>query len=260
MMFQMENETVRDWFLESFPSAPCGENFVSTVGSEPYMIGDFDDLMRAGGLEVFNIFDETDVLVIGREAWDEEELNTLLDRRDGKQLRVYSQEMFLGYWVSGRDPFEDEEVARAFGEGHPALEYLSSVGFDWPSTYVSLGDSSGFFADEELVKIGLLRHMGYRVGERGVEAPGRRLILEKVFKYRLPVTNLPGWYVEQWGSPKSRERLKKMADSLAAFYRREKKLGHEVAASDYEDDLEWLYENFYRGRFRFRWPQYAFDR
>jgi len=91
----------QNWFLESFPSAPCRENFISTVGLEPFPEDDFDDLLRSGGLEVFNIHDETDVLIIGREGWDEENLNILLDRREGQQLKVYSQEMFwhIGYLV-----------------------------------------------------------------------------------------------------------------------------------------------------------------
>lgn len=108
----------------------------------------------------------------------------------------------------------------------------------------------------ELVKFGPLRLMGYKVGERGLSPAQRRAILEKVFKSRLPELDLPDWYIKEWGSPNSRERLKKMANSLAAFYRRERKPNHLTAASDYEEDLEWLHEKFYsRGRFRFRWPQ-----
>jgi hypothetical protein len=255
MLIQLDNEILKDWFLESFPDAPCEENSVSTVGSEPYPNAEFDELLRSGGLEIFNIDDQTDVLIVGREEWDEKSLNDLLDMREGQLLKVYSQEMFLAYWITGRDPFENEDVARAFGKGHPALEYLSNIGFDWPSTHVSFGSGDGEFTGE-LLKIGLLSSMGYRVGQtRGLLTGQRRAILERVFKYELPNTNLPRWYVEQWGNPKSGERLKKIADSLAAFYQREKKKNHNAAASDYEEDLEWLYENFYRGRFMFRWPQ-----
>jgi hypothetical protein len=240
MLIHLDNEIQKNWFLESFPVAPYAENSVSTVGSEPYPEAEFDELLCSGGLEVCSIYDEADVLIIGREEWDEEDLNDLLDRREGQSLKVYSQEMFLAYWITGRDPFEDEDVARAFGEGHPALEYLSNVGFDWPSIYVNFYSGDGGFA-AELLKMGLLSQMGYRVGQtRGLRPVERRAILETVFKYELPNTNLPRWYVEEWGYPKSKERLKKMADSLAAFCRREKKRNHNVAASDYEEDLKWL--------------------
>jgi hypothetical protein len=255
MLIHFDCEIQKNWFLESFPLPPYAEQSVSTVGSGPYPEAEFDELLESGGLDVSIIHDETDVLIIGWEEWDAEDLNVLLDRREGQPLKVYSQEMFLAYWMSGRDPFEDEDVARAFGEGHPALEYLSNVGFDWPSIYVNFNTGDGEFT-AELLKMGLLSQMGYRVGQsRGLQPVQRRAILEAVFKYELPNTNLPRWYVEEWGTPKSKERLKKMADSLAAFCRREKKRNHNVAASDYEEDLKWLHDNFYRGRIRFRWPE-----
>ena len=160
----------------------------------------------------------------------------------------------MSYWACGQDPFENQEILEIFREDHPALEFLSHTGFDWPSMYVSLGSGGEFTG--ELVEVGPLRLMGYKVGERGLSPAKRQAILEKVFKFRLPELNLPDWYIEEWGNPNSRERLRKMANSLAAFYRRERKQNHLTAASDYEDDLEWLYERFYsRGRFRFRWPQ-----
>lgn len=255
MLIQLDNEIQKNWFLESFPFAPCSENYVSMVGSGPYPEDDFFEFLDSGALQIYYIDEETDVLIIGREDWDESTLDVLLDQRDGQVLKVYSQEMFLAYWVTGRDPFQDEDVARAFGAGHPALDYLSNVGFDWPSTHVSFGSRSGEVATE-LVEIGLLRHMGYRVGKtKGLPSAKRREILEKAFNFRLPNTNLPRSYIEEWGNPKSKERLQKMANSLAAFCRRERKQNHDVAASDYEEDLKWLHDTFYRGRFKFQWPQ-----
>lgn len=248
-----DDKTIMNWFFASCDPAPCRENFISTVGSFPILEGDFDTLLRSGSLEVHYITEDTDVLIIGKEEWFKEDISKLLDMREGKSLRVYSQEMFLSYWACGRDPFEEErEILEAFGEGHPALDFLSNTGFDWPSTFVHL-NGSGEFASE-LLKIGLLKHMGYKVGERGLPTNKRRTILSKVFKFELPKVDLPVWYIEQWGEPNSGQRLKKMADSLATFRRREKKLNHLKAASDYETDLEWLHRKFYKGRFRFLWP------
>src|SRR5918912_2236530 len=253
MVIPLDNEILKNWFLESFPSAPCGENFVSTIGSEPFPESVFDDLLRSGGLEVFNIHDETDVLIIGREDWDEEDLNGLLDRREGQPLKVYSQEMFLAHWLTERDPFEDEDVARAFGEGHPALVYLSSRWFAWPRTIVSL--SSGGSLLLESPELGVLGYMGYKVGGRGLPATERRAILTEVFSSRLDNINSPE-YMESWGRPKSKERLKKMADSMAAFCKSQKGRGNELAASHYEEDLRWLYKTYYSGRFKFKWPRF----
>jgi hypothetical protein len=253
MVIPFDNEILKGWFLEAFPSVPCGENFVSTVGSEPYPENVFDDLLRSGGLEVFNIHDETDVLIIGREEWDEEELNVLLDRREGQHLKVYSQEMFLAYWIAGRDPFEDEDVARAFGEAHPALEYLSNCWLAWPSTFVSRSGGGGLLLESP--ELGMLRYMGYKVGERGLPAAERRAILAEVFSSKLENINSPE-YMQGWGRPKSKERLKKMADSMAAFCQSQKRKGNDLAASHYEEDLRWLYKNYYSGRFKFKWPRF----
>lgn len=50
--------------------------------------------------------------------------------------------MMMAYLAGRRDPFDDEDVALKFGDGHPALEYLSGVRFDWPKTYIAGGDGS----------------------------------------------------------------------------------------------------------------------
>jgi hypothetical protein len=63
-------------------------------------------------------------------------------------------------------------------------------------------------------------------------------------------------YMREWGGPRSGERLLKMANSIAAFCRNEKRKScpSEEAVSDWEDDLDWLRRTYYRGRFRFHWP------
>jgi hypothetical protein len=259
-MFPIEDEIFRDWFLESFPTVPCERNFVSTVGGDPFPENDFDELLRTGGLEVFNIQDETDVLIVGRDFGqhenDEQSFDTLLERREGDQLKIYSQEMFLAYWVTGRDPFEDEEVAKTFVAGHPALEFISSRWFAWVSTFVKLGDGEGLFI--EAPNTGILGHLGYRVGKEGLSTAERRTILTEVFNSTLPNINSRE-YMQGWGQPKSKERLKKMADSMASFCQSQKRRSNHLAASHYEEDLKWLRRTFYDGKFNFRWVQARFE-
>jgi hypothetical protein len=55
------------------------------------------------------------------------------------------------------------------------------------------------------------------------------------------------------------ERLKKMADSMSTFCKNQKLAGNEVAASHYEDDLDWLKQVYYTGRFRFRWAEFHIE-
>ncbi len=256
-MFPIENEIFRDWFLESFPDIPCGENFVSTIDSEPFSENAFDELLRAGGLQLYDVDEDTDVLIVGRnfglDEEDEEIFNDILSMRKDKPLRVYSQEMFLAHWFSGRDPFEDEDVAISFVEGHPALELISTRWFGWVSTLVKLGDGGkGLFI--EAPSTGVLGYLGYKVGKQGLSEPERRAILTDAFNSKLPDIDSRE-YMQGWGQPKSKERLMKMANSIASFCRNQKKLGHDLAASHYEEDLEWLRKKFYVGRFNFSWAK-----
>jgi hypothetical protein len=246
---------LRDWFFEAFSDSPFGEG-VATIGSGPFDENDFDEFIRRKGLEAYAITEDTDVLVVGHEGWREEDLLWLLDVRAGKYLRVYSQEMLLSYWASWRDPFEDEEIARRFGEGHPALEFLSRIGFDWPSTLIA-GGGGGTDKDlsEELPIVGMLKHVGYTVGKSGLPDEGRREVLRHVFDSRLP-TVVSVSYTEEWGAPRSKERLQKMANSIATFCRNEKRKSKPslLAIEDWEGDLDWLRKTLYSGRFKFQWP------
>lgn len=118
-------------------NAPLGIDVVSTMGSGPFPETEFDAFLRRLGVEPYTVGGGTEILVLGEEQWSAETLNNLLSERAGKTLRVYSQEMFLTFVLSGADPLdEDEDLLRGFGEGHPALEHLSSAGFHWPITTV----------------------------------------------------------------------------------------------------------------------------
>jgi hypothetical protein len=99
--------------------------------------------------------------------------------------------------------------------------------------------------------------MGYHVGHHGAPTGERRKILATVFatpKNRLP--HMPHW--EAWGEASSSRRLQKIANCLASFCRNlnanEPRHGRQ-AIQDWESDLEWLYDTYYRhGAFHFAWP------
>ncbi|MBC7815915.1 MAG: hypothetical protein IAG10_03340 [Planctomycetaceae bacterium] len=248
----LRNETIAKWFENSLPNVPCRENYISMTGSDPFSEQDFDFLLGSAGLQINDISPHTDVLIVGRSGWEKAAINELLDQRLGQKLRVYSQEMFLAFWASSCDPFEDEIVVKNFGVWHPALEFVSSCWYAWPSTVVSLNSEVGLQLDS--YEVGILGYMGYRVGKYGLPVDQRLKILADVFKSHLPPLNSSG-YMREWGDPSSLERLKKMADSIAAFCRNEQRAGKFEAASQREHDLQWLKDNFYRGRFQFQWPE-----
>lgn len=273
MIFSLDDEILQRWFVEYFPAPPWKEEVISTVGSNPYSESELDNFIKAvGEMEVYYVDSETEILIVGREDWEykKEVFEELLDSREGKQLKIYSQEMFLAYWITGQDPFEDVEVALSFAEGHPALEHFRALPrVDWINTTISLTNNSGKLKIKKPA-IGVLKHAGYVVGKnKGLSPDERQKILRKVFISQLYEIlseeyvrdckkNYP-YYLDEWGAAKSERRLVKMRDFIASGCRTRKRAGHNEAASDYEDDLEWLRLNFHKGHFKFDWENYQID-
>lgn len=212
-------------------------------------------------------YPDLEMLIVGRDGWSEENLVTALRMRAGRTLKVYSQEMFLTYLIAGKDPFDEPaSFIRRFGEGHSALEFLMDVdvGFDWPSTQVSSQLQSQSQVEFDRPKKGLLRYFGYRVGNSSqLTASRRRAVLRKLLVQ--PFTpkdhaHFDESYLDEWSKPNSGLRLQKLANTIAALCRSEKKrmqkLGFDYAQAiaEREADLAWLRREYYSGRFRFAWP------
>ena len=126
--------------------------------------------------------------------------------------------------------------------------------FQWPSTDIFIGD--GELNPEGWPVEGMLRFLGYSVGEHGEPQGLRWAILKRVFEGELPPV-FPGPYMEAWGQPSSPRRLHKMADCLASFARSAKRRGGaqlRIAIRDWEGDLQHLHDSYYAGRFGFDWP------
>jgi hypothetical protein len=91
----------------------------------------------------------------------------------------------------------------------------------------------------------------------GVSIVERKAILKEVYEREIPPVFTPN-YLAEWGAPGSSARLKKMAETLAAFARNAKRRGEvelDVAISDWEDDLRFLYDKYYVRRYFFQWPK-----
>lgn len=136
------------------------------------------------------------------------------------------------------------------------LSHASSEYFDWPSTKAGHG-RGGDIGHVDWVKLGVLRYLGYHVGETSdLTAPGREALLCRVFTMNLPPIESPD-YMASWGKPANEARLKKMADSLASFTRSDKRrtsADMSTAIAERESDLRMLYNEFYVKKFGFGWP------
>ncbi|MCA0305332.1 MAG: hypothetical protein LCH95_23275 [Proteobacteria bacterium] len=127
--------------------------------------------------------------------------------------------------------------------------------FPWPSTEAPGGD--GGLNSSTWYEHGVLVFMQYRVGSNADASSGvRQRILREVFEGPIPPA-FPREYLKQWGAPRSAQRLEKMAKAIAAFTRnakRRRNASMDTAINDWETDLEFLYQEFYVGLFRFAWP------
>lgn len=125
--------------------------------------------------------------------------------------------------------------------------------FDWPSTDANRGnggiDTQGWLLE------GLLKVMGYKVGMDGLAQNLRQRILAEIFSATLPPV-FPDAYFLECGRPESSQRLKKMAETIAALTRNARRRGKilDVAIKSWEQDLEFLYYEYYVEKFHFGWP------
>ena len=126
--------------------------------------------------------------------------------------------------------------------------------FEWPSTDARPGRGS-FSSDPP--EVGMLAYLGYHV-RKGCPMPrARQQILLEVFRSELPPVNSLS-YVDEWCEPESAGRLKKIAETIAALTRNNKRRknsdSYRSAIENWEDDLRFLYNELYIKRFGFVWP------
>ncbi|MER9456990.1 hypothetical protein [Mesorhizobium sp. M0478] len=147
------------------------------------------------------------------------------------------------------------KVLEAVETAWDALDRKKEEEFAWPSTEVR--GHSGTLTVPAFRSEGMLSYLEYRVGKTaGLPAVLRQSILARVFEGKLPRV-FDAEYMRAWGSPGSGQRLRKMAESLAAFARNAKRSDEdrlEEAIRQWEQDLEFLHDRYYVGRFGFGWP------
>jgi hypothetical protein len=129
--------------------------------------------------------------------------------------------------------------------------------FDWPSTAVARGPTSGRLSGSDWRPQGMLSLLGYHVGETLPLHPSiRERILEYAFEHHLPPVGDVA-YFREWGEPQSAHRLQKLANTLAALARNAKRRDTAILAraiNEWEQDLIYLYEQYYVRLFHFGWP------
>jgi hypothetical protein len=127
--------------------------------------------------------------------------------------------------------------------------------FPWPTTSTCRGGRGLRGVDWR--PQGMLSVLGYRVGEtEPTEQEIRRCILEYAFECDLPPVNDPAYH-EEWGQPRTAQRLHKLANTLATLTRNAKRrnaVSLARAIHDWERDLAFLRDRYYVDFFHFGWP------
>jgi len=180
-------------------------------------------------------------------------LNILAERKNNYALFVCCEVGKLLEQAKERKRREDE--IEELRQEERRRDRLQQGYFDWPSTDAP-ASTSGFCGNHWSYKDGLLSFVGYRVGRNGLDKQNRQRILDCVFHNDLPQVDSVE-YMRQWDEPKSAARLQKMAESLAAFTRNAKRKAlcdYRDAVADWETDLTYLHDEYYRGFFGFSWP------
>ena len=98
---------------------------------------------------------------------------------------------------------------------------------------VSLKDIS-----DERPETGLLKVMGYRVGNDGESTDVRQDILKAIFKGPIPHVHSIA-YMEEWGKDGTKKRFNKLRNTLWGL-RNRMMSSADLAREDYSEDIEWL--------------------
>ncbi len=259
------NPTVMRWLVqEGDPeTAEVPNGWLGCVGEGPWSETVLVEALQDVGYEFWPLPDaDLRHLIVGRKGWTKEALVEQIDAVDGEPLRIYSQEMFLAKLMTGRDPFDsnDVDLLLAFAKGHPALEYLLSLPEPWP--IVSEGDGGSIDevdGDDYGVAETPLHLLGYHVGATSqLTVSERRDLLTQCFKtHSLEFTKDSSEdYRRKWGRGGSAQRLYRMAVHIKWLVDGQGKDPRKPQARlDWVNDLAWLRKTFHGSmQRRFEWP------
>lgn len=228
---------------------------VGTSGSGPWQIDEFDSFLQGLGFELAHVpHQDLRCVVLGTEGWDEDELSDQIYDRDGSELIILSQPLFVAGLLKNANPLAslDRATLLAIADKHPALSFVMNHGFEWvfdeKSRRVTVWETT-----RELAEKSPLGSAGYSVAIRGPSEDVRRGILREFFLDPAPDGVRTSAERKRWGSAKSAQRLYGIASFLDWLCRYQGSNAPE-AVDRWRGDLAWLKREFYRPTMQFQWP------
>ena len=123
-----------------------------------------------------------------------------------------------------------------------ALNLLNQIEHEWKKrldNYLN-GDQKATRPDQ-----GMLKTIGYKVGNDGMIYTKRRLLLDRVINGVLPFCGSPS-YMAEWGSPKTKQRFKKLRDVLNQLIFKNRNFPEmDVAVGDWSEDLKYIKDKWH---------------
>ena len=127
------------------------------------------------------------------------------------------------------------------------------ISFKWPSTDAPTNENPKT-SIKEMKEDGLLLFYGYRVDKKNAKPSNEReIILSDIYENEILSTAKKKFdtaYIAKFGEPKTGQRLKQIASTIASFARnakRRKTHDFSFAINNWENDLATLKSNFYDG-------------
>lgn len=242
---------------------------IVTTGYGPWDESEFDSFLLERNFQLYQMpSPEAKILILGQGGVDPDLLMSQINliQENGRQIKVYTQELFVYWLISKEDPLvfwsEDELLQFVEDEEHRhwSLTYLiqNVESFVWPDTCVDDGFSRDWdveqFTADDWQSESVLHKLGYTVADGKLTSYERRKVLETAFKDSHDrLLNTPD-LKKKWGLAKSAQRLYAIAGLLswlAGFQGRTKPQAREKWLAD----LLWIKNEFYDSRMKFSWPR-----
>lgn len=237
--YRLEKSFDRNPFVAPQAKLAISSWNIGLTGEGPFKKEEIALLLRNCGVYKYNLRPRAnDVIILGRKKYDHFKLKKFNNNSPIKNGRVFTQESFMRYLMFGED-YNVNEIIKNMVR-HQGIDYLKKLNgkeFPWPEINYDSSGVKKLIAIEWSDESELRRLTGYSVAGEHTTDKIRKAQLRK----GVPLIGLEN--VARHIARQLRQKLNRTdADYTQALLK-------------WENDLEWLYNNYYRReKYQFPWP------